>query len=196
LAELFDADSSIVCVSAATIPDAGSIVIAAGCADGSFCVWTVHNDGVKVVVHKEKARRGSGPCSVLQWSTNLNGKMHLFAGFATGKVASFTLGDGGMKKASAASVGFAVQALCYSEGVLLIGCADGGLRLIPIRDGVYFISDLSLWPAVHNQSSPGITSLGLSFVGNASDGSGRCVCCSGAEDGSVALFELKRASSR
>ena len=196
LAELFDADSSIVSVSATTIPDTGSILIAAGCADGSFCVWILHNDGVKVVVHKEKARRGSGPCSVLQWSTDLNGKVTLFAGFATGKVASFSHFAGGMKKASAASVGFAVQALCYSEGVLLIGCADGGLRLIPIRDGADFIADLSLWPAVHNQSSPGITSVGISFMGNASDGSGRCVCCTGAEDGSVALFELKRASPR
>jgi len=196
LAELFDADSSIVCVSSATIPDIGSIVIAAGCADGSFCVWTLHNDGVKVVVHKEKARRGSGPCSVLQWSAKPDGTVNLFAGFATGKVASFTLSDGVLKKASAASVGFAVQALCYSEGVLLIGCADGGLRLIPIRDGAYFTSDLSLWPAVHNPSSPGITSVGMSFMGNATDGSGRCVCCTGAADGSVALFELKKASPR
>lgn len=196
LAELFDADSSIVCLSASAIPDTGSVIIAAGCADGSFCVWTLHGDGVKVVVHKEKARRGSGPCSVLQWSITPHGKMNLFAGFATGKVASFSLGDGGMKRASAASVGVAVQTLFYSEGVLLIGCADGGLRLIPIRDGVYFISDLSLWPAVHNESSPGITSINVSFISNPGDDSGKCICCTGAEDGSVALFELKRASTK
>lgn len=196
LAELFDADSSIVCVSAAAVPDTGGIVIGAGCADGSFCVWNLHSDGVKVVIHKEPARRGSGPCSVVQWSTSAGGRLHLFTGFATGKVASFNLVDGGMKKASAASVGVAVQCLVYSEGILLIGCADGGLRLIPIRDGAYFISDLSLWPAVNGKSAPGISSVGIAFTGKTSDGSGRCLCCTGAEDGSVAIFELKRVISR
>jgi WD40 repeat protein len=44
LAELFDADSSIVCVSATSVPE-GGLVIGAGCADGSFCVWNLHSDG-------------------------------------------------------------------------------------------------------------------------------------------------------
>ena len=44
LAELFDADSSIICVSVESVPG-GGIVIGAGCADGSFCVWNVHSDG-------------------------------------------------------------------------------------------------------------------------------------------------------
>jgi WD40 repeat protein len=196
LAELFDADSSVVCVAAAAVPDTGSIVIAAGCADGSFCVWNLHSDGVKVVIHKEPAKRGSGPCSVVQWSISNGEKLHLFTGFATGKVASFSLKDGGMKRASAASVGVAVQCLTYSEGVLLIGCADGGLRLIPIRDGAYFTSELSLWPAVNNKSSPGLTSVTVSFSGNSANGTGRCICCTGAEDGSIAIFELKRVVPR
>ena len=51
LAELFDADSSIVCVSAISVQHLepnGGIVIAAGCADGSFCVWNLHGDGGKL----------------------------------------------------------------------------------------------------------------------------------------------------
>jgi hypothetical protein len=192
LAELFDADSPIVCVSAANVPNDGGVVIGAGCADGSFCVWNLHSDGVKVVIHKEQAKRGSGPCSVVKWSM-MGGRLHLFTGFATGKVASFTLSSGAMRKVSAASVGVAVQCLAYSENILLVGCADGGLRLIPTRDGAQFTTDLSLWPAVNNKSSPGLSSVGMSFVGNAADGSGKCVCCTGAEDGSVALFELKPA---
>jgi hypothetical protein len=111
LAELFDADSSIVCVSAANVPYTGSIVIGAGCADGSFVVWNLHSDGVKVVIHKEPARRGSGPCSVVKWSSDAS-QMTLFTGFATGKVASFTLKDGALRKVSAASVGVAVSTLC------------------------------------------------------------------------------------
>ncbi|KAL3910124.1 MAG: hypothetical protein SGARI_002273 [Bacillariaceae sp.] len=163
LAELFDADSSIVCVSAAAIPDGrGDIVVAAGSADGSFFIWHLHSDGDQIVVHKENARRGSGPCSVMQWSSE-GGQLTLYAGFASGKVASYLLEEGSIRKASAASVGVAVQSLKYSEGILLIGCSDGGLRLIPIRNGSYFTSDLSLWPCVNSKSGPGLTSLDLSF---------------------------------
>lgn len=63
---------------------------------------------VKILIHKELARRGSGPCSVVKWSTAA-GQLHLFAGFATGKVASFSLVDSSMQKASVVSVGVAVR---------------------------------------------------------------------------------------
>lgn len=43
LAELFDADSSVGCISATPIN--GGIAICAGCADGSFVVWLCHDDG-------------------------------------------------------------------------------------------------------------------------------------------------------
>ena len=69
---------------------------------------------VKVVIHKEPARRGSGPCSVVQWS-QIGDQMHLFAGFATGKVASFLLSDGTMRKISAVSVGVAVSCYWYTR---------------------------------------------------------------------------------
>jgi factor associated with neutral sphingomyelinase activation len=186
LAELFDADSPIVCVSAATVPDDGGIVVAAGSADGSFCVWFLHSDGVQVVIHKEPAKRGAGPCSVIKWSSE-GGKLTLFTGFNTGKVASYSLIDGSMRRASVASVGVSVQSLEYAEGILLIGCSDGGLRLIPIRDYAYFTQDLSLWPNVNNPNSPGLSSLNISFC------DGKCICCSGGEDGTISVFELKRA---
>ena len=120
----------------------------------------------------------------------------MFTGFATGKVASYSLVDGTMRKASVASVGVPVQSLVYAEGILLVGCSDGGLRLIPIRDGTYFTPDLSLWPSVNNKSSPGLTSVNLSIMGMNKGDSGSCVCCTGGEDGSIAIFEIKKASSR
>jgi len=186
IAELFDADSPIVCVSAATIPDDGGIVVAAGSADGSFCVWALHGDGVQVVIHKEPAKRGAGPCSVIKWSSE-GGKLTLFTGFNTGKVASYSMIDSSMRRASVASVGVSVQSLVYAEGILLIGCSDGGLRLVPIRDHSYFTQDLSLWPSINNKNSPCLSSISISFLG------GKCICCSGGEDGSVAIFELSRA---
>ena len=138
-----------------------------------------------------------------------------------------------MRKASAVSVGVAVQCLVYSENILLVGCADGGLRLIPVRDGAYFSSNptlyvrsfvrsliveatvqflvlhllvrdliilalalfVSRWTAVNNKESPGISSISISYVRSTND-TVRCICCTGAEDGSVALFELKKISSR
>jgi factor associated with neutral sphingomyelinase activation len=193
LAELFDADSSIVCVSAKSIPT-GGIIIGAGCADGSFCVWNVHNDGAQVVIHNEPARRGAGPCSVVQW-ISAGGSLHMFAAFSSGRVASYTLVDGRvLERRNAVSVGVAVLSLVYSDGFLLVGCADGGLRLIPVREGAYFDSKPTLWNAVNNKSSPGISSISVTYTGAANNNEpGKCLCCTGGEDGSIALFELKRA---
>jgi hypothetical protein len=89
---------------------------------------------------------------------------------------------------------FQVQCLVYTDNILLVGCADGGLRLIPVRNDGYFSSNPTLWTAVNNKASPGISSISISYVGNVKEGSARCICCSGAEDGSVALFELTRVS--
>jgi WD40 repeat protein len=197
LAELFDADSSIVCVSAKSIPT-GGIVIAAGCADGSFCVWNVHADGVRVVLHNEPARRGSGcSCSVVKWVPE-GGSLHLFCAFSTGKVASYTLVDGKMlQRVGAVSVGVAVLSLAYADGVLLVGCSDGGMRLLPVARGASFDGKPTLWRTVNNKSSPGISCISLSYTRPEQSGSGdkqhgRCFCCTGAEDGSIALFELTR----
>ena len=49
LAELFDADSSVECLSATAI-DGSGVAISAGCADGSFIVWLCHDDGSKCFV--------------------------------------------------------------------------------------------------------------------------------------------------
>jgi Beige/BEACH domain len=207
LAELFDADSSIVCVTATPMClDAddssssrldGSIAIAAGCADGSFCVWNVHGDGVQVVVHKEPARRGSGPCSVVKWARNNEGRTYLFAAFSTGIVASYALIDGTIQRTCAVSIGIATLSLVHADGHLWVGTADGALRMIPIRDGGYFEKP-TLWNAVINKSSPGITSISVTTmpsrdVSDSNPSAGNIfVCCTGGEDGSVALFQLHK----
>ena len=219
LAELFDADSSIVSVSACALANDG-IMIAAGCADGSFCVWNIHDDGVQVTVHKEPSgKRGSGPCSAVQWVRTVvtGGKeqFHLFCSFSTGKVASYSLVDESSRLLFSAAVGMgvAILSMVYSEegGFLLIGCFDGGLRLVPVNSrpggddknnasGFYFDSKPTLWKAVNNKDSPGICSISISHTtappsrGEAS-GKRKCICCTGGEDGSVALFELKLAPS-
>ena len=190
LAELFDCESPIVCVSAVAFMD--SLFIAAGSENGSFCVWNLLSDGIQVVIHQEPARRG-GPCSVVKWSSE-GDRLILFTGFGSGKVASYSLVDGVLQKGGAVSVGVAVQSMMYSEDVLIVGCSDGGLRLIPLLDGIHFTSDLTLWPAINNKVSPGLTSVDLSIMKSSNDDSRKCVCCTAGEDGSVALFEIKQAS--
>ena len=89
-----------------------------------------------------------------------------------------------------------VNCLVYSEGILLVGCADGGLRLIPIQNGTEFGSKPSMWPAICGKSSPGVSTINITYTmpssGYAGDTAAKCICCAGAEDGSVALFELSR----
>lgn len=210
LAELFDADSSIVCVTAvptsfgtegmtASDYDAedDGIVVAAGCADGSFCVWNVHSDGVQVVVHKEPARRGLGSCSVVKWVDNGNGRLTLFAAFSTGVVASYALFEGGLHRLSAVSIGVAILSLVHADGHLWVGSSDGALRLIPVRESGYFDKP-TLWNAVNHKASPGITSISVTQLPKSTTSTSTRVtdfiCCTGGEDGSVALFELRKRS--
>ena len=185
LAELFDADSSVVCVSAQSVP-VGGIIIAAGCTDGCFCVWNVHSDGVQVLIHSESARKGSGQCSVVKCAS-VGGKVHIFAAYADGRLTSYTLLEGSLRRESAMSLAVAITSLHYTEGVLLAGCADGGLLLIPLDNNGCFDAKPTHWKALNNKStSPGISSISLTYLRE------RCVCCTGGADGSVALFELKR----
>ncbi|GKY94072.1 hypothetical protein MPSEU_000373700 [Mayamaea pseudoterrestris] len=195
LAELFDAQSSVVCVSAAGVAYSnGCIVIAAGCVDSSFCAWFVHGDGMQVAIHNETTKlHGSGPCSVVRWIT-VNGALHLLVAFSTGKVASYSMAGERLKRDSAVSVGVAVSSLAYcsDQRVVLLGCSDGGLRLIGLRDGAHFDSRPTLWTKVNNKTAPGITSMSVVNVGVADPR--KCLCCTGGADGSIALFELQRAT--
>lgn len=198
LAELFDADSSIVSVTAKASPT-GGIVIGAGCADGGFCVWTVHNDGMQVMVHKEAPRRGSGPCSVVKWVSDGIGQLSLFAAFSTGVVSSYALVEGALQRLSAVSIGVAVLSLVHAGGHLWVGSADGALRLIPLREGGYFDKP-TLWPAANHKSSPGISSISVTSLGPTTTAGltvseDSFLCCTGGEDGSVALFEIHRRTS-
>ena len=132
---------------------------------------------------------GTGQCSAIKW-ISVNGKLHLLVGFSTGKVASYSMNGDRVKRDSAVSVGVAITSLAYSVklGVLLLGCADGGLRLITLRDGARFDTRPTLWTKVNNQSSPGITSIDVIDIGLGE--SQKCLCCTGGSDGSVALFEI------
>jgi factor associated with neutral sphingomyelinase activation len=149
LAELFDADSSVVCVSAHSIP-LGGIVIAAGCTDGCFCVWNVHSDGVQVLIHSESARKGSGQCSVVRCAS-VGGKVHIFAAYTDGRLISFTLVEGALRRESAMSLGVAITSLHHAEELLLAGCADGGLLLIPLDNDGRFNAKPTLWKALNTR---------------------------------------------
>jgi len=192
MAELVDADSSIVSISAKALP-MGGIVVTSGCADGSFSVWNIYEDCVQVVLHKEVAKRGSGPCSVVHWVSH-GGNLFLFTAFSTGKVASYALVDGNrLESRNAVSVGVAILSMSYSNGFLLVGCSDGGLRLISIREGCFFDAKPTLWKAVNKEAAPGLTSMSIAYT--VGDEGGRCICCTGGDDGSLALFELKKRAS-
>lgn len=190
LAELFDADSSIVCVSATEVRGIG-IAICAGCADGTFIVWLCRDDGSKEVLHKEISKRGSGPCAAAKWAClpGMN-KTCLFAGFAKGRVTSYVLSGNVIRPLSRVSLGVPVQCLFVGESVLLAGCADGGLRLLPFDDG-HFDTNPVIWKAVNGKTSPGLSCVALA-AGTIDYNGCRCFCATGADNGSVALFELKR----
>ena len=76
------------------------------------------------------------------------------------------------------------------EQVLLLGCADGGLRLIALRDGAHFDTKPTLWTAENNKASPGITSVSVMEEVDM-----KCICCTAGSDGSIAIFEIHKSNS-
>jgi len=189
LVEMFDADSSIVSVSVTEVYGAG-IVISAGCSDGSLVVWFCHNSGQKEVVFKEEARRGDGACAAVRWAP---GK-YLFAAFGNGRVASYLFDNGNVSPVSRISIGSPVQCLSLVEENLFAGCADGSLRMIPIGEGAHFNTSPQSFTRVNGVSSPALTSISISIAQSENLGR-KYICASGAEDGSVSIFELEEAAS-
>jgi len=199
VAELFDADSPVVCVAATDVLWGGgtrgmTAAVCAGCSDGTVVVWLCHDDGAKEVIYKEEPKRGGGPCSAVAWAS---GGTVLFAGFGTGRVVSYSLQGTALRPLSRLSVGSPVQCLAASEENLLVGCSDGGLRLIPVGDGARFDSNPRLWRAVNGPSSPSLSSVcvGLLIPTTTAAVAGRrrrrVFCATGADDGTVTLSELK-----
>ena len=190
IAEFTDAASSITCLSATPKPS-GGVLICAGCADGSFSVWMLHTDGTQVVLHNEVSNTGSGQCTNVEWMSE-GGNRFLIVCFSNGKLASYRLNEKNLKRVNAVSVGVGILSLSYtSPGIVLVGCSDGALRLIPIQPDGRFEHRPTVWEhVVNHKSSPSISSL----CTISREGSGtRLTCCAGGEDGSLALFDLNQA---
>ena len=188
LAEFFDADASIVSVSASEIYGTG-LVIAAGCSDGSLMVWLCHKNGSKKVLYKEEAKRGNGSCAAVKWAPG----SYLFACFGDGRVASYVLKNDAVRPVSRISVGSPVQCLALVEENLIVGCADGGLRMIPIGEGAHFDTSPQPWKDVNGNAAPSLTSISASRIRENSHHGRIYMCATGAEDGSISIFQLTEA---
>jgi hypothetical protein len=77
--------------------------------------------------------------------------------------------------------------------MLLVGCSDGGLRLIQLSDEAVFEVSPVLWNAVNGKASPSISCISISTA--LDDRRERYYyCATGAENGSIVLCELKEAT--
>eukprot|EP00547_Thalassionema_nitzschioides_P013532 CAMPEP_0194248144 /NCGR_PEP_ID=MMETSP0158-20130606/17690_1 /TAXON_ID=33649 /ORGANISM="Thalassionema nitzschioides, Strain L26-B" /LENGTH=1284 /DNA_ID=CAMNT_0038984355 /DNA_START=239 /DNA_END=4090 /DNA_ORIENTATION=+ len=195
LAELFDADSTIVCLSAIFI-EQDALAIAVGCSDGSLVVWMCHmKNGTKVVIYKDKPARSdinaNQACAALQWSQAITGETVLFAGFGSGRIMSFVYNgsDDTFTKSSAVSIGVPVQCLVSASDFVLVGCADGGLRLLPILAGSKFHQGQrpTLWNNVHGSQERGKGSASITCCSLLQTKNNTWLGTTGAEDGSLVL---------
>lgn len=188
IAELFDADASIASVAATEIYGSG-IAIAAGCSDGSLIVWECTKNGGKKVLFKEEARRG-GSCAALKWAPG----NFLFASFGS-RVASYLLSNGILRPVSKISAGSPVHCLDLIEENLFAGCADGGLRMIPIGEGAHFNTSPQPWRGINGEQSPALTSISGSKMQRSELGGRRYLIVTGSVDGNMAVFELEESAS-
>lgn len=79
------------------------------------------------------------------------------------------------------------------EDCVIVGCSDGGLRVISVEKLAFFDSKPKLWKSVNGKNSPGICSVSISsFITNINGiREKKRWCVTGADDGSVALLEVK-----
>lgn len=198
LIELYDADASVVCVSATETE--GGIFIAAGCSDGSFIVWNCTNNGVKEVLHKERTKREKGSCSCITWGAadtksnvlaSSGNAVVLIAGFASGKISSYVLHDRNISPVSEITLGSPVRCLAVvDKSSVIVGCADGGLRVIAMERRAFFDSKPKCWKSVNGKNSPSISSLSM-CCSYGEETKKKRWCATGADDGSVALYEMQ-----
>ena len=187
IAELFDADASIASVAVTEIYGSG-VAIVAGCSDGSLIVWVCTKNGGKKVLHKEEARRG-GSCAAVKWAPG----NYLFASFGN-RVASYLLSNGTLRPVSKISAESPVHCLTLIEENLFAGCADGGLRMIPIGEGAHFNTSPQPWRGVNGEKSPALISISGSKIQRSESGQRRYLIATGSVDGNMAVFELEETS--
>ena len=113
----------------------------------------------------------------------------LIAGFATGQVSSFLLHDRNLSPISEVYLGSPVRCLVVDDDCVIAGCADGGLRVIPLEKRAFFDSKPKWCKSVNEKSATGVSSLSVSSFYNSS-GEKRRFCATGADDGTVVLYEM------
>jgi hypothetical protein len=148
----------------------------------------------KKLIHKQEVRRGSGPCTSVIWRTQrVSSKEEAFlcVGLGNGRVISHILRDDVICAVSKLHIGSSVHCLSFAgNDILVAGCADGGIRLIPLGHGGHFDYNPRLWKSIHGRDSPRITSLSIAQSVGATGNS--FMCAIGAEDGTVSLHEMKQ----
>jgi len=78
------------------------------------------------------------------------------------------------------------------DDAILVGCTDGGLRLLQINNSGCLDPHPKVWENINGVSSPAITCVCADLsIGIKSQSEG-FYCISGGEDGSISLLQLKR----
>eukprot|EP00560_Eucampia_antarctica_P007765 CAMPEP_0197827114 /NCGR_PEP_ID=MMETSP1437-20131217/3976_1 /TAXON_ID=49252 ORGANISM="Eucampia antarctica, Strain CCMP1452" /NCGR_SAMPLE_ID=MMETSP1437 /ASSEMBLY_ACC=CAM_ASM_001096 /LENGTH=137 /DNA_ID=CAMNT_0043427847 /DNA_START=140 /DNA_END=553 /DNA_ORIENTATION=- len=134
----------------------------------------------------------------MKWTVGSLDEKYLIAGFGNGRVVSYVLSSSGtVRPVSKLHVGSSVQCLAMVGNILFVGCADGGIRLVPLGEGAHFDYNPRLWRSVNGSKSPSITSItAVENSGSVEYSSKRkFMCATGGEDGSVNLFSIEEASS-
>lgn len=83
------------------------------------------------------------------------------------------------------------------DDVIFVGCADGGLRLIPVGTDGLLDYNPQVWNSLHGEESPALTSLSiLNGSQNNDKDLTSYTCATGAEDGSVSISQLSHSPSK
>jgi len=184
--ELFDADSPITSVSA-NVHNVGRkkrIAICAGCEDGFIIMWLQSDTGSFDVVYKHTTE-GSSPCTVVKFGACSGSTSTAYVAFHSGRIIQLRLHNSSVEVMGSMVLNSQVLDISVQSHFIFAGCDDGSLRVIYSIPSFTSCSPIKILPALHGGKSPGIRAISSVRIMNRG-----YFCATGADDGSVLVFEL------
>uniref|UniRef100_A0A7S1BQY0 BEACH domain-containing protein n=1 Tax=Corethron hystrix TaxID=216773 RepID=A0A7S1BQY0_9STRA len=177
--------------------------ISAGCDDGTIIVWLQGDTGSFEMVYKHTAETSGSPCTVIKFATphTNDSTTYIYAAFQSGRIIQLSLCGHNVKIIGEMILESQILDMTVSSPhFIFCTCQDGSLRVLHLPAGIVSQEiPVRALRAIHGAKSPAIGAVAV-VKGDGEEQENRCkdnglchdgfLCATGADDGSVVIFEL------